>query len=140
MAGKQIYSVLEKEHREMKSAFKTLSKGYDEQVFASLAAELEKHERAEEKSFYAPIRDQKQTHEMVLEAYEEHHVADLILKEMRRGELGSEVWMAKLAVLKENVEHHIKEEEDGLFEKAKKVVDREQAIRMAEEFERLKSR
>ena len=47
----------------------------------------------------------------MLEGFEEHHVADVIVKELENVSPGDEQWAAKFKVLKENIEHHIEEEE-----------------------------
>jgi|SRR5688572_1980818 len=64
-------------------------------------------------------------HETVLEGYQEHHVADLILKELHAVARGDERWGAKFKVLKENIEHHIEEEERRMFPAARAVLSRE---------------
>jgi hemerythrin-like domain-containing protein len=51
----------------------------------------------------------------IRESYEEHHVADLLCAELAAMDPGDDHFAAKVAVLIENVEHHIKEEETGWF-------------------------
>jgi hypothetical protein len=63
--------------------------------------------------------------DIVLEGYEEHHVIDLILDEMFEVPEDTDQWHAKLKVLHENLEHHIDEEEDEMFARAKKTMSRE---------------
>ena len=58
-----------------------------------------------------------------MEAYEEHHVVDTIMAELEDTPVGDETWAAKLTVMKENLEHHIEEEEDDMFKKARQVMD-----------------
>ena len=48
------------------------------------------------------------------------------------------MWASKLGVLKENLEHHMREEEDEVFGEAKKVLSNEDAAAMAEDFDRRK--
>jgi hypothetical protein len=62
----------------------------------------------------------------VLEGYEEHHVADVLLDELLDVPPDTDLWKAKVKVLKENVEHHMDEEEDELFKGARAVLDREE--------------
>src|SRR4026208_2501863 len=56
---------------------------------------------------------------MVLEGYEEPHVADVITRELRDVMPDDERWAAKFKVLKESLEHHIKEEERNTFRPAR---------------------
>lgn len=133
-----IFTTLEQDHKEMQSMMSQLSESFDEQTFKQLAQELVSHERAEEQVLYDAIVEEQPTHELVLEGFEEHHVADLIMRELKDNRHGSERWMAKFKVLQENVEHHIQEEENELFPAAKQVVDDARAQEMTSQFESAK--
>lgn len=133
-----IFTTLEQDHKEMQSMMSQLSESFDEQTFKQLAQELVSHERAEEQVLYDAIVEEQPTHELVLEGFEEHHVADLIMRELKDNKHGSERWMAKFKVLQENVEHHIQEEENELFPAAKQVVDDARAQEMTSQFESAK--
>ena len=87
---------------------------------------------------YPRLRDEKKAREEVLEGYEEHHVADVILDELLDVPPETELWKAKVKVLKENVEHHMDEEEDELFKKARAVLNRDELESMGERMERIK--
>ncbi|HEU5259370.1 MAG TPA: hemerythrin domain-containing protein [Vicinamibacterales bacterium] len=103
-----------------------------------LRTELVAHERMEEEVLYPRLRDEKKTHEPVLEGYEEHHVADVILDELLDVPPETDLWKAKVKVLKENVEHHMDEEEDELFKGARAALDREELNRLGERMEQIK--
>ena len=97
-----------------------------------LAAELKAHEKIEEEIFYPTLKQYDKVKEIVLEGYEEHHVADLILEELRKTNVADERWGAKFSVLKENIEHHIEEEEEDMFKKARAVLDKAQLVELGE--------
>jgi len=103
-----------------------------------LRTELVAHERMEEEVLYPRLRDEKKAHETVLEGYEEHHVADVLLDELLDVPPETDLWKAKVKVLKENVEHHMDEEEDELFKGARAVLDREELNRLGERMEQIK--
>jgi hemerythrin superfamily protein len=109
-----------------------------EELVEKLRVELVAHERMEEEVFYPPLRDNKKTHDIVLEGYQEHHVADLILDELVELPPGNEMWHAKANVLKENVEHHIEEEENEMFPKARKVLSEDQLEELGARMEAVK--
>jgi len=88
-----------------------------------IRAELMAHEEMEETIFYPALRSNAKAKEIVLEGYEEHHVIDMILDELLDIEEESDQWKAKLKVLKENIEHHIEEEEGEMFKYAKQIFD-----------------
>jgi rubrerythrin len=132
-----IYERLHKDHDEVKAMFMKIAEGKGDpaKTFEKLATELESHSRAEEAVFYAPLRDSDEAREKVMEGYEEHHAADLFLRELRKGKADSDKWQAKVSVLQEMVEHHVLEEEGKLFEKARMVLDGERAKALVKEFE-----
>jgi hemerythrin-like domain-containing protein len=91
-----------------------------------LTEELHVHELLEEKVLYPALAPHPETRDLVLEGYEEHHVADLIVKELHGVAADDEQWGAKFKVLKENIEHHIEEEEREMFRAARGVLSREE--------------
>ncbi|MFL5650030.1 MAG: hemerythrin domain-containing protein [Chloroflexota bacterium] len=94
------------------------------ELFATIKGELTVHEIIEEEIFYPELRDHPKAKDIVLEGYEEHHVVDLLMGELESLDVGDETWGAKAVVMKENVEHHIEEEEGEMFQKARQVFDR----------------
>jgi hypothetical protein len=90
-------------------------------LFAKVKQELEVHETIEEEIFYPALKEHPKMKDLVLEAYEEHHVVDTVMAEIREVPFDDETWGAKLTVMKENVEHHIEEEEDEMFTQARQI-------------------
>jgi hypothetical protein len=96
------------------------------ELFATLKAELMIHERIEEEIFYPALKSHPKAKDIVLEAYEEHHVVDEIMGELEATDVGDETWGAKFKVMKENIEHHIEEEEGEMFKQARSVFETEE--------------
>ena len=94
-------------------------------LLASLTAELNVHELIEEKVLYPALAAAREARPIVLEGSQEHHVADVLLKELHHMPASDERWGAKLKVLQEGIEHHIQEEERKMFPIARGVLDRE---------------
>ena len=69
----------------------------------------------------------------VLESYEEHHVADLLIMELAGMDRSDERFVAKATVLVENVQHHIQEEEQEWFPKVREGLTRTQLREIGEE-------
>ena len=90
---------------------------------ATLKHELEIHEAIEEEVFYPALKEHPKTKELALEGYEEHHIVDMVMAEIEGVEPSDETWMAKFTVMKENLEHHIEEEEGEMFPQAEQVFD-----------------
>jgi hemerythrin-like domain-containing protein len=90
-----------------------------EELFATIKGELSVHETIEEESFYPARKSHPKAKDLVLEAYEEHHVVDMVMAELEGLDVSDETWGAKATVMKENVEHHIEEEEGEMLPDAK---------------------
>ena len=94
-----------------------------EELFATIKGELAVHETIEEEIFYPALKEHPKAKELVLEGYEEHHVVDTVMAELEGLDVSDETWGAKAQVMKENVEHHIEEEEGEMFKQARQVFD-----------------
>jgi hypothetical protein len=98
------------------------------EILRALKSELTVHEAIEEQIFYPALEPHPEARKTAIEGFEEHHVADGILKELEEVATSNEKWAAKFKVLKENVTHHITEEERMLFPIARGVLDREELL------------
>jgi hemerythrin-like domain-containing protein len=101
------------------------AKGRDE-LFARLKAELDVHAKIEEEIFYPVLEEAEDTRDITLEAYEEHRLVKQLLTELESEPKDTEEWTAKFTVLKENIEHHVEEEEGEMFKKAQNVLSEEE--------------
>lgn len=98
-----------------------------EDLFTQLRAELDAHAHVEETIFYPELEKADETHDITLEAFEEHRLVKQLLAELEEMDKGEDQWTAKFTVLKESVEHHVEEEEGEMFPKARKILSAEQA-------------
>ena len=96
------------------------------ELFATIKGELMVHETIEEEIFYPELKAHPKAKDIVLEGFEEHHVVDVLMGELESLDVTDETWGAKAIVMKENIEHHIEEEEGDMFKKARQVFDREE--------------
>jgi iron-sulfur cluster repair protein YtfE (RIC family) len=123
-------SLIKKDHEEFKKLMEQLDKTTErgvktrEQVFEKLKTRLAVHETIEEEIFYPALKEHPKAKEIVLEGYEEHHAVDMLIEELTEVPLDDESWDAKFTVIKENVEHHIEEEEGVMFKKARQIFDK----------------
>ena len=134
-AAPDAIEILEREHRRFENLLKQgeetteRARSTRRELLKTLTAELNAHELMEEKALYPALQAHPQAREIVLEGYQEHHVADLIVQELHDVATNDEVWGAKFKVLKESLEHHIKEEEGNMFRLARGIFAR-QELRM----------
>jgi hemerythrin-like domain-containing protein len=94
------------------------------EIFGRLKHDLTIHEAIEEEILYPALKEFAKTRDITLEAYEEHHVVDQIVSELEATPVSDETWGAKLTIMKENLEHHIEEEEGEMFKQARQVMER----------------
>ena len=92
-------------------------------LFGRLKTELTVHETIEEEIFYRALKEHPRAKDIVLEGIEEHNVVDAILGELTDLDPTHETWGAKAEVMRENVEHHLGEEEADMFVKARRIFD-----------------
>jgi hypothetical protein len=97
-----------------------------EELFTRLKQELDLHAMIEEEIFYPALEEADETREVTLEAYEEHRLVKQLLAELEAEPKDTEEWTAKFTVLKENIEHHVEEEEGEMFTNARKVLSEEE--------------
>jgi Hemerythrin HHE cation binding domain len=126
------FELLKKDHKKVSDLLKQLDKTEEsdasnrEELFSQLKNELETHTQIEETIFYPALEDHEETKDITLEAYEEHNVVKTLLQELEETSKDDETWSAKFSVLKENVEHHVEEEEGEMFSKVKKALNKDE--------------
>lgn len=146
----EAVTFLKHEHERLRALLKqgeeTTARGVKARtaLLATLAKELVVHENIEEQIFYTVLKRHAEARDIVLEGYEEHHVCDVIVEELQQLPRSDERWGAKFSVLKENIEHHLEEEEDDMFKTARSVLSHDQletlGAEMAAEKERSMAR
>ena len=125
-------TMLEADHAKVKKLLTELESTTErgvktrEELFATIKGELTIHEVIEEEIFYPALKSHPKAKDIVLEGYEEHHVVDLLMGELESLDVSDETWGAKAIVMKENIEHHIEEEEGEMFKQARAVFDRQE--------------
>ena len=137
------FNLLKEDHRKVEELFEQLESAQGQakmRVFEQIKSELELHTHIEEKVFYPALEKPKQTHDLTLEAYEEHDVVKKLLQELSRARTANEEWEAKAKVLQENVEHHVEEEEGELFPKASSALGADEIEALGEQMEAEKER
>jgi hemerythrin-like domain-containing protein len=113
-------------------------KGRDE-LFTRLKEELDLHAKIEEEIFYPALETAEETRDVTLEAYEEHRLVKQLLAELESEPKDTEEWTAKFTVLKENIEHHVEEEEGEMFKSARQVLSEEEAESLGNQLQEAKT-
>ena len=123
--------VLKEDHRTIRKLFRdyrsagpnaTAAKG---KLAKRIIEELTVHTYLENEIMYPQVRALlPELEDDILESYEEHHVADVLVMELAAMKPGAERFDAKMTVLMENVTHHIDEEEQEWFPKVREGLGR----------------
>jgi hemerythrin len=109
------------------------------ELLDTLTAALNVHEAIEERILYPALKPHAEAHDIVLEGYQEHHVADLIIRELHKLAKSDEKWGAKFKVLEESIAHHIEEEERKMFPTARAVLTTEELNELGARMKALKA-
>ena len=133
--------LLEEDHRTVKKLLEEGEKTSEQatarrtELLNELLVNLRIHETIEEEIFYPALEEHAKTKDIALEGYEEHHAVDRIAEELIALEPSDETWHAKFTVMKENIEHHIEEEEGEMFQKARQALDDDELSEIADMME-----
>lgn len=104
--------------------------------------ELTVHTSIEEEIFYPAVREAggEELNEQTDESWEEHHVVDVLMEEIRALDPGDAAFKAKMTVLMENVEHHAQEEEDEMFPQVRELMSNDDLQAMGQKLQEAKKR
>ena len=134
MSTNPAIALLKKDHDVVKDLFekfeKTEGRPAKTKIVKQTLAELKVHAAIEEDLFYPAVR-KPVGKDTMNEADEEHHVAKVLIAELEGMDGREDHYDAKFTVLAENVRHHIKEEENEVFPKAKDSAIDFQALSLA---------
>ena len=138
-----IIKVLKKEHDEVDALFAQIEKargsGKKQKLFQELNQSLYSHAEAEQDVLYTALTRHRQTKKDALEGFQEHAIIEYLLRKLSHMNASQgDLWEAILKVLRENVEHHVKEEEKVMFSHVKKVFSKEEREQLGREFMRKK--
>lgn len=119
-------ALLKADHREVEELFAKFESARgastQQKIVQKICNELTIHTMIEEEIFYPGVQD-KVEKDLLEEAYVEHDGAKTLIIELLDATPDEEYYKAKVAVLQEQIEHHVKEEEqrsEGMFAQAKK--------------------
>jgi Hemerythrin HHE cation binding domain len=117
--------LLAADHRKVEALFEKFeaAKGASvkQQLVRQICTELKVHAQIEEEVYYPAIRG-KVEEDLLDEAYVEHDSAKLLINELEAADPDEAFYDAKVKVLSELIEHHVKEEEkerDNLFQQTR---------------------
>ena len=115
-------TLLKNDHQKVKQAFAQYEElgpyafVHKKKLADQICAELTLHTQLEEEIIYPAFREKLSDEKDLLnEAKVEHDSAKVLIKEIQQMQADEELFDAKVKVLSEYIEHHVKEEEDEMF-------------------------
>lgn len=123
---KDAIAMLENDHAKVKSLFEQFeglsdrSKASKKKIADQICMELSIHAEVEERVFYPAVREPVKDDDLMDEAVVEHASAKELIAQIMEMDPGEDLYDAKVKVLSEQIEHHVKEEEEEMFPKVRK--------------------
>ncbi len=138
-----IYERLETDHDRQRDLVRRLAETSGDsadrrELWNKFKTELEAHANAEEQVFYAELIAHPDTQEKARHSVAEHKEAADLLEELDDMDMSSSGWLTRFKTLGHDVVHHVDEEEDEVFPKARKVISEAKAQSLAADFDERK--
>lgn len=142
-----IYNYLKKDHRKvadlMEQVLASQAPSERQTLFETIKLELTLHADTEEQTFYKAIEDAtraKPVEEKMEHAHHEHDEIREYMQKLTETSVNEEAWIETFGEFKHSVTHHVEEEEEDIFEKAKKYISDDEAVALAKEMDSLKKK
>ncbi len=140
-----IYEALKKDHKKVHTLLDQLvafseSENSDrwKRVIDEIRDELIPHARAEEALLYNPLRDSEQGKSEAWHGYREHAMAETELRALQAMKAIDVNWTTLAKKLRQDILHHVQEEEGKIFAAAQRLFSDEEARQIGRAFEELK--
>jgi hemerythrin-like domain-containing protein len=121
--GQDATTLLRADHKVVSALFtqykKARSTADKKEIVAQICMELKVHAQIEEEIFYPAVKSALKDKTLIPEATVEHATLKLLLAQVENVEPAGEMFDAKIKVLSEYVQHHVEEEQNEMFPKAK---------------------
>lgn len=140
-----IFEELREDHDKQRTLLELVAKtsGDSEgrrELVPRLFGELRAHADAEERSFYSRLMSNVLSQDKSRHSVAEHKEMDDRVKELEEMEFTNPNWIRKFSELREKVEHHLEEEEHGVFQLGGRVLSAAEKTESAEDFRREKEK
>ena len=138
-----IYDAIKADHDNHRSLLQTIgeTQGDSEErrkAWEDFYYDVKSHAAAEEETFYSHLMANPKGQDDARHSVSEHKELDDLMEELNTKDMSSPGWLEKFKQLRHDYEHHIDEEEEDIFAKAKEVFSEEEAQEFAPKFEERK--
>jgi len=137
------FTLLHNDHEKVSQLFQQIqtSENLSERrdLFEILKAELLAHAEVEEDYFYPVLEKKEEDIEMEEHAIDEHEEVKQKLEEIENTTDDQE-WMSLLMKLKDEIEHHVEEEESEIFSEIRNILDEQQIEKLGDKLQKEKAK
>ncbi|MEO9953452.1 hemerythrin domain-containing protein [Nonlabens sp.] len=135
-----IFEALRKDHEIQRDLIDQLVKTSGDsdkrkELFDKLKKELALHEDAEERHFYVPLLEVDMTQEKARHGIAEHHEMDELVEKIEETDRSSSAWLVYMKELAHQIEHHLDEEEQEVFQLAGKALKETEKKNLAMDYQ-----
>lgn len=100
--------------------------------------DVKSHAAAEEETFYSKLMHETWGQDAARHSVSEHKELDDLMEELNDTDMSSPGWLTKFKTLKHDYEHHMEEEEEDVFKRAKEVIGKEHNDAFGQRFQERK--
>lgn len=122
-----IYDAIKKDHDNHRALLDKIANtegasAERKQAWKTFYEDVKSHAAAEEETFYSKLISKTWGQDSARHSVHEHQQLDDIMEELNEMDMSSSGWLTRFKTLKHDYEHHIDEEENEVFERAKEVI------------------
>jgi len=134
-----IYDALKRDHDHHRDLMARIiqTEGDSEErreLFKRLLLDVEAHAAAEEQTLYSELIESVKGQPQTRHSVTEHKEASDLLEELKTSDMSSPGWLITFKKFKENLEHHMTEEENDVFSISQEVIEKDRAKELATKF------
>lgn len=138
-----IYQKLKREHDDHRELMRRIADTTGEtderkRLFDLLIEDVESHAAAEEQTLYSELIEATEGQPQTRHSVSEHKQSSDYLEELKGTDMSSAAWLATFRKFREDLEHHMREEEQKVFELSEELIDDERADELGGKFDRRK--
>lgn len=134
-----IYAAIKADHDRHRTLLETLADTSGDSkerraAWDEFYHDVKAHAAAEEETFYSKLITETWGQDHARHSVHEHQQLDDIMEELNEMDMSSSGWLTRFKTLRHEYEHHIEEEEDEVFPRARDVIDEEEIEGYGERF------
>lgn len=138
-----IYEAIKADHDAHRTLLNTIEQTSGDteerrEKWQSFYTDVKSHAAAEEETFYSKLISKAWGQDAARHSVHEHQKLDDLMEELNTTDMSSPAWLAHFKTLKHDYEHHMEEEENDVFERAKEVIGAEENDSFGQQFEERK--